>query len=84
LGIILSNLTAQPVIKEQDMMKMLRSIGMRVSLVDFLQLSGKIREFNEKSDGFMDFVCFLRVVRWMLDTNYAGVLGAAERAAERT
>jgi Ca2+-binding EF-hand superfamily protein len=86
LGDLLDSFTTLPVITEQDMMKMLRNIGVKVSLDQLMVLTAKIREASKSrsiDDGQIDFCCFLDVMRWMLDSNYAEVnKTAAARAHE--
>lgn len=88
LGDLLDFLTTLPSIREQDVMKMLRSIGMSISLTQLMELGTQIQDARssmgiEDDDKKVDFVVFLKLIRWMLDTNYAGVNKAAEKRASQ-
>jgi Ca2+-binding EF-hand superfamily protein len=56
----------------------LSSLGLRVSTQQREDLEDKIEELTTDQID-MDFACFLQLMRWLLDTDYAHVTGTAKR-----
>ncbi|CAK9110476.1 unnamed protein product [Durusdinium trenchii] len=58
---------------------MLRSLGVRISEKQLLELTNKVRQLAEEEDlavdltQGVDFAAFLRVIRWMLDVNFGDI-----------
>lgn len=65
---------------------MLRSLGVRISEKQLLELTNKVRDFAAVDQGELaqedavDFAAFLRVIRWMLNVNFGDI---NSRAAAR-
>lgn len=52
---------------------LLKTLGVQVSLEERRQLKAKVIEINRGGASF-DFPDFLRIIRWILDTNFANIL----------
>jgi len=70
---------------------MLRSLGVRISEKQLLELTNKVRDFaaidraEASQEETVDFAAFLRVIRWMLDVNFGDINArAAARLGSRT
>jgi len=63
--------------------ELLISFGAKVSLEQNQLLRNKVLEFSE-GQGQLDFSDFLRVMRWMLDTNFAEINAKAKEVAGQT
>mmetsp|Transcript_89235 Transcript_89235/g.158214 ORF Transcript_89235/g.158214 Transcript_89235/m.158214 type:complete len:1124 (+) Transcript_89235:115-3486(+) len=62
--------------------KLLRSLGLTITQAHKQVLEQKISSTAETTDaGDLSFVGFLQMMRWMLDDNFAGINGAAQKAA---
>mmetsp|Transcript_62619 Transcript_62619/g.115082 ORF Transcript_62619/g.115082 Transcript_62619/m.115082 type:complete len:992 (-) Transcript_62619:47-3022(-) len=67
-------------LSKDGMRRLLRSLGMALSADQRQALEGKILELGTPS-GRVDFATFLRLMRWMLDCNFADINKAAAKAA---
>jgi Ca2+-binding EF-hand superfamily protein len=59
----------------------LSSIGLTVSMRQREDLQDKLNELTEDADE-LDFACFLLLMRWMLDTDYANISGTAKKTVD--
>jgi Ca2+-binding EF-hand superfamily protein len=74
IGGLLEKILSAPIVPEQALLFMLKTIGLRMSATQLVELNSKIEEYNQSgTDGWIDFVCFVQVMRWMLEVNHAGI-----------
>merc|ERR1712217_863888 len=66
-------------ISKDGMRRLLKSMGMKLSVEQRNKLERKIDDLG--TTGRVDFADFLRLMRWMLDTNFADIQTAAGKAA---
>jgi len=62
--------------------ELLSTFGVRLSLEEYTKLRTKVVEISH-GQGKMDFSDFLRVMRWMLDTNFADMNGRAKEVVDK-
>lgn len=65
-------------ITKDGMRRLLRSLGCNLTAQNRLELEGKIAELHGPGPCMVDFASFLRLMRWMLDTNFADINKAAD------
>jgi Ca2+-binding EF-hand superfamily protein len=71
----LLDLAAEPDLKEiskDGMRRLLKSMGVRLTEKDRGELENHVMEFGD-SHHKVDFAAFLRIMRWMLDANFADI-----------
>merc|ERR1712178_563037 len=71
-------------ISKDGMRRLLRQLGCNLSAHQREELEGKIAELdqlNHHGIPHVDFASFLRLMRWMLDNNFADINKAAAKAA---
>mmetsp|Transcript_62123 Transcript_62123/g.172159 ORF Transcript_62123/g.172159 Transcript_62123/m.172159 type:complete len:840 (-) Transcript_62123:153-2672(-) len=64
-------------LSKESVKRLLRSLGMSLNLEQRQQLYCKIEELS--SSGRVDFADFLRLISWMLETNFADIHGSAAK-----
>jgi Ca2+-binding EF-hand superfamily protein len=80
LGSILRELGSVPSLPVQGVAQVLRCLRLQVTLHQHEELSTKLEEISEGTME-LDFAGFLQLMRWMLDTDYAGVTSVAKKTA---
>jgi calmodulin len=71
-------------ISKDGMRRLLRQLGCNLNSDQRTELEGKIGELdslNHHGIPHVDFASFLRLMRWMLDSNFANINSAAAKAA---
>jgi len=59
-----------------------RKLGMRFNAENREQLEQKVLEISPKQEDSLDFADFLRLMRWILDTNFANINDIANTITE--
>jgi len=59
-------------ISKDGMRRLFKSMGIKLSEKDRMELEKHVAEFGH-THGKVDFAAFLRIMRWMLDANFADV-----------
>jgi Ca2+-binding EF-hand superfamily protein len=75
---LLARLTMVPAVPEVAMPLLLRSIGVRVpssKLQELRQFLARNKSRGEADKNTVQFATFLRLLRWMLDADFAGICG---------
>jgi len=73
---LLTRLTAVPAIPDSAMALLLKSIGLQVpssKLKDLTRFLAQTRSRGETDEKTIQFATFLRLLRWMFDTDFAGI-----------
>eukprot|EP00927_Polykrikos_kofoidii_P018481 TRINITY_DN18572_c0_g1_i1.p1 TRINITY_DN18572_c0_g1~~TRINITY_DN18572_c0_g1_i1.p1 ORF type:complete len:1119 (+),score=179.63 TRINITY_DN18572_c0_g1_i1:123-3479(+) len=67
-----------------ELRRLLRTVGLKLKPGDFPELWTKVAELagGDTADVGMDFAGFIRLVRWMLKSNFGDINGAAKRIVE--
>jgi Ca2+-binding EF-hand superfamily protein len=76
VGGLLAQLTAPSAVTETAILELLRNIGLQVSVTKMTELNSfldSVRTTDEDSE--LRFATFLRLMRWMLDRNFANICG---------
>mmetsp|Transcript_144697 Transcript_144697/g.250500 ORF Transcript_144697/g.250500 Transcript_144697/m.250500 type:complete len:165 (+) Transcript_144697:2-496(+) len=74
-----------PQVSASSLRQLLASMGLNLSLQQYQELKAKtfeITSWNGSGKGCMDFADFLRLMKWMLDSNFADINGRAQQVAE--
>jgi len=82
LGGLVKQLTRSRVLSEKDLVLKLGSMGLQLSEKHRNALQDKVFDLTSTPDG-ITFADFLVVMRWMLDSNFANINNATEKAVER-
>jgi len=63
--------------------RLLQSMGMSMTLTQKGELEKQVAKVDTTAQGLLSFVGFLRMMRWLLDSDFAGINGAAANAVQR-
>lgn len=63
--------------------RLLRSMGMSMTLSHKEKLENQMKKFETTNKGLLSFLGFLRMMRWLLESDFAGINGAAADAVQR-
>merc|ERR1712187_792062 len=71
-------------ILKDNVKRLLRiSMNLKISFKQVQELEEKVAKFDQKADKRIDFVAFLKIMRWLLDSNFAGINDVAAEVAEQ-
>jgi len=71
----------EPGLTQSLLQKLLRSLNLTVNQTAKQQLDSRVSKVQLTEKNEISFVGFLQLMRWMLDTNFAGINMAAQKAA---
>jgi hypothetical protein len=80
---VMSDLLDTPTLPPLGITKVLSTIGLHVSIEQREDLIHKLFDFTPEETQDVDFACFLQLMRWMLDTDFANINGTAKKAVDR-
>lgn len=76
-----------PQVSLPSLRQLLASFGLHLSLQQYQELKSKaldITAWSSTANGRMDFADFLRLMKWLLDTNFADINGRAQQVADES
>jgi len=63
--------------------RLLRTMGMKLTLKQKSRLQEQAAAFETTAEGLLSFVGFLRMMRWLIDSDFGGINDIAADAAQR-
>lgn len=73
LGIESRSVSLERFLTREGVLRVLRTLGLNITITHRADLDAKIASYRTPIPGHLDFPNFLRLMRWMLDHNFAGI-----------